>query len=176
VVDRHNVELGTAEEMVRKLEGQKMTLKTNEEYATMQRQIDAKRAEMDALESRILEAMEVVENARNGLPPRKAELARREADLAAARSRVDAETAETEGEIAGLQAQWDAFAANVSGKLVREYSITRDRRNGRGLAALSPDNKCQECYISVHPQLMIEVLRGDMIPCPSCNRLLYLLA
>ena len=42
VVDKRNLEMTSVEEVILKLEGQKMTLKTNEEYSAMQRQIEGK--------------------------------------------------------------------------------------------------------------------------------------
>jgi len=173
VVDKRNGDLAALEELLAKLEGQKMTLKTNADYAAMQHQIDGRQEERGQLEERVLEAMEVVDQGKAQLPARKQELEQKQAALDRARARVLARQEGIRQEIQKHQAHWNEIGSGVLDGAMKRYLTIRDHRAGLGLVLLSADNKCQGCFMTVRVQVMNDLIKGSIQTCPHCSRLLY---
>jgi predicted nucleic acid-binding Zn-ribbon protein len=172
-VDQRNVELQQAEDAVRKMLVQQQQLKTNEEYAAMQKQIDGRRAGVGGVEDLILEAMEVLEEGRKAIPVEEERVARSTEELEKVRAAASAEIEKLEAEIGALEKQWEAAAAGLDPDARRLYEQQRNRHRGKAMAAVNDVGISDCCHIALVSQHLNEVMSGRVVQCPSCSRLLY---
>jgi predicted nucleic acid-binding Zn-ribbon protein len=148
--------------------------KKPDEYTAAIREADAARKQISALETQILEQMEVFEKAEAALHERAAEVASlnsdREARLGefdqeteAQTKRLEAERAERERVFSSLPKPMGAMYNRISLR-IRDGIAMAEARNGA----------CAACFMALRPQVMAQVRRADeVIICDNCNRILY---
>lgn len=151
-----------------------MSSKKPEEYTAAIREADAARKQMSALETQILEQMEVFELAETALKERATEiaslnsdrdvrLAQFDQDSAAQIKQLEAERAERERVFSTLPKPMSALYNRISLR-IRDGIAMAEARNGA----------CAACFMALRPQVMAQVRRADeVITCDNCNRILY---
>lgn len=151
-----------------------MAAKKPEEYTAAIREADAARKQISAFETQILEQMEVLEQAEKELKERAPEIANLRADLDARlksfdddaenrRRQLDQARAEREQVINQLPKGMGALYKRIASR-IRDGVAMAEARNGA----------CMACYMSLRPQVMADVRRGqEIITCDNCNRILY---
>ena len=174
IVDRKNVALRAAEDDVNKLSIQLNALKTNEEYQTMQRQIEAKKGEISGIEDEVLESMEVVEKAKIDLPGREAKLKQERQLLAGKEEDLTAELDTMRKQMEDLEAEWQAKSEAVDSQALARYETLRSSLGHTALVAVSPEGICQGCYTKVTSNVLNTAVAGRSIDCNNCHRLIYL--
>ena len=151
-----------------------MSAKKPDEYTAAIREADAARKQISALETQVLEQMEAFENAEK-------ELAERAPDVEKLRGEMEASFKAFEEQAKLKQQQLEAGRAEHE-RLLRELPkgtsalykrISSRIRDGIALAE-ARNGACTACYMSLRPQVMADVRRGDeIITCDNCNRILY---
>jgi len=156
-----------------KFREQAMAVKTNQEYAAVQKEINYAQGEIKALEEKILERMLEADEL-------TATLKRADAELASEQKAVEADRRAMASESAELKATRDRLAAERAavveamdkGLLARFESVAR-RRNGVAVAE-ARDGICTICHVRLRPQVFNNVRRNsEIIQCDSCQRILY---
>jgi predicted nucleic acid-binding Zn-ribbon protein len=174
--DTHSKEvtLRGAEEEVSKLATQLNRVSTNKEYAALQHEIAAKKADASRIEDQVLMAMadlEQLEREVRELDQSISQIQREQADEAKG---IDKDVADLDRRIGELHDGRSGAAGKVDPALLDEYERVAAKR---GASALAPvvGNACQGCFMQLPPQ-MGHSLRGgrDIVRCPSCTRILYL--
>jgi len=145
------------------------------EYETAMRETDALQKQIAAFETQVVEKMTAFEEVEKELEERSDEIntidTKREAalkefdtDLAASKKELDSETKKREGVFVTLPAQ----LASVYNRMAQ--------RSRDGIAVAEVVNgSCSACFMSLRPQMQVEVKRGDqIITCESCTRILYM--
>ncbi len=145
------------------------------EYETAMRETDALQKQIAAFETQVVEKMTAFEEVEKELEERSDEIntidTKREAalkefdtDLAASKKELDSETKKREGVFVTLPAQ----LASVYNRMAQ--------RSRDGIAVAEVINgSCSACFMSLRPQMQVEVKRGDqIITCESCSRILYM--
>ena len=148
---------------------------TNEkEYTAAIREADAARKHASQLETHILEQMEAVETAERRMAELEPEVsklrAERDEQVAAFEVRVKREAEEVEEcqrerarLLAELPKPMGALYDRIS-KRIRDGVAVAEARNGA----------CTACFMSLRPQVMADIRRGEeIIICDNCNRILY---
>jgi predicted nucleic acid-binding Zn-ribbon protein len=135
---------------------------------------DAARKQISALETQVLEQMEVFEGAEKELAERAPEVERLRVEMEASfkafdeqakaqQKLLDAGRAEHEKLLRELPKATSALYDRIS-KRIRDGIALAEARNGA----------CMACYMSLRPQVMADVRRGaEIITCDNCNRILY---
>jgi predicted nucleic acid-binding Zn-ribbon protein len=144
------------------------------EYETAMREIDSMQKQIAAFETQIVEKMTAAEEVEKELADRADEIntldAKRaegigafEAELAAAKKEFDSESAKRKEVFDTLPAQ----LASVYNRLAQ--------RSRDGIAVAEVVNaSCSACFMSLRPQMMLEVKRMNaIVTCESCTRILY---
>lgn len=144
------------------------------EYETAMRETDALQKQIAAFETQIVEKMTALEEVEKELEERAEEinsidgkraeaLKTFESELAVGKKEFDADTKKREEAFATLPAQLAAI-----------YNRMAQRsRDGIAVAAVI-NGSCSACFMSLRPQMQVEVKRGDqIITCESCTRILY---
>jgi uncharacterized protein len=148
---------------------------TNEkEYTAAIREQDAARKHLSQLETQILEQME----ASDGADKRMAEL---EPEVAKLRAGRDEQLVAFEREVASQQAELERCRRErerLLSELPKPMSALYNRISARirdGVAVAQARNgSCTACFMSLRPQIMADVRRGEeIITCDNCSRILY---
>ena len=145
------------------------------EYETAMREMDALQKQIAAFETQIVEKMTAVEEVDKELEQRADEInsidSKREEALAAFDTQFAADTAEYERETGGREAVF----STLPGQLASVYNRLAQRsRDGIAVAEVV-NGSCSACFMSLRPQMLVEVKRGEqIITCESCTRILYI--
>jgi predicted nucleic acid-binding Zn-ribbon protein len=144
------------------------------EYETAMRETDALQKQIAAFENQIVEKMSAGEEVDKVLESRADEInshdAKRDEALAAFDKEVNAANVELESETAKRDEVFKTLPANLAAVYNRLAQRSRD-----GIAVAEVVNgSCSACFMSLRPQMALEVKRGDQIvTCESCTRILY---
>jgi predicted nucleic acid-binding Zn-ribbon protein len=148
---------------------------TNEkEYTAAIREADAARKHASQLETQILEQMESVEGAEKRMAELEPEVAKlrqeRDERVAAFEQQVERERQELED----CGRERERLLAELPKPMAAMYDrISKRIRNGVAVAE-AKNGACTACFMSLRPQVMSIVRRGDeIVTCDNCNRILY---
>ena len=156
-----------------KFREQAMSVKTNQEYHAIQKEIEFAQTEMKAAEDAVLEKMLEGDDLTAGVK-------RAEADLAAEQKKVDAEKKAIAAEAGELKAALEKLAAEradvvraLTPQVLATFELVANRRNGVAIAE-ARNGICTICHVRLRPQVFNNILRNDqIIQCDSCNRIMY---
>ena len=161
---------GRAERAERNL----MSSKKQDEYTAAIREADAARKQISTLETQILEQMEILENAEAALSERADEIATLNSDREARLKASDEETRRQSEQLVAAHKERDQVFANLPKPLSAMYSRISARIRDGVAVAEARNRSCTACFMSLRPQVMAEIRRGeDIITCDNCGRILY---
>jgi predicted nucleic acid-binding Zn-ribbon protein len=159
------------EALLRKLEGQQHQVKTNLAYTALLHEMDASRAAISDCETRILEAMEVIEGARGELRAAEAGAERARAELEAESRALEAREKELDAGIARLRGIRDAATPGIEPRLLAQYEKIAAR--SWPAVVFVRNEVCGGCKMDIPSQSFIEILRGErVVICGNCRRIL----
>lgn len=170
---RHEAAVADREALVKKLEGQQHQIKTNEAYKVLLHEIDQARAAISDAETRILEAMEGIESCRAELERARAG-AKAIDERTAQQERVHAEREKALDEKLGnLRRDREIVVRGVDPAQLARYDRIATRR--RPAVALAVKGSCVGCHVTIPPQTILELRRGEGLhTCGNCQRILVL--
>ena len=156
-----------------KFREQAMSVKTNQEYHAIQKEIGFAQTEMKTAEDAVL--VQMIEG-----DDLTAAVKRAEADLAAEQKKVDADRKAMAAEASELKASLEALAterthvvAALTPQVLATFELVARRRNGVAIAE-ARDGICTICHVRMRPQVFNNVRRNDqIIQCDSCQRIFY---
>lgn len=161
---------GRAERAERNL----MSSKKPDEYTAAIREADAARKQISALETQILEQLEQLEQAEAALNERAAEIASLNSDREAKLKAFDDETGTIGDQLATARKEREEVFAALPKPLSALYSRIGARIRDGVAVAEARNRSCSACFMSLRPQMMAEIRRGDeIITCDNCGRILY---
>ena len=167
-------EISEQKTRVERAERNLMSSKKPEEYTAAIREADAARKQISALETQILEQMEIYERAENSLKERADEIASlntdREVRLKTFDDSTKGQSDQLQMSIAERDRIFNALPKQLSGQYKR---ISARIRNGIAVAE-ARNGSCTACFMALRPQAMSQVRRGEeLVTCDNCNRILY---
>lgn len=169
--DAAELDLKAGEEALKRLANQMNILKTNKEWDTIRRQMDAQRGWNRDSENKELALMEQIE-------AKNAELAMHASQVEELEKSSAAESASVEKELAELKVRFDELNAERA-KLTpnvpdKELAIYNRIAGTRGTAIAYIENvTCSLCYMRLPAQFINLALIGrELTCCPSCGRIL----
>jgi len=161
---------GRAERAERNL----MSSKKPDEYTAAIREADAARKQISALETQILEQMEQLEQAEGSLKERADEIATMNSDREAKLKAFDEESGTIGERLATARKEREEVFAGLPKALSAQYSRIGARIRDGVAVAEARNRSCSACFMSLRPQMMAEIRRGDeIITCDNCGRILY---
>ena len=166
-------ELQTAETRIDKYREQEMQVKTNEQLWAIQGEIRGVEAEVERIETGILEEMERADAGSRAIEAAKQQLSATEARVAAAIAQVDEREKQAVAEAERDRTRIQELREGV-GELLDPYDRVKSVRAGVGIAEIGPDGNCQACRVRLRPQLVLEAGRMDEpCQCENCRRILF---
>jgi uncharacterized protein len=151
-----------------------MSSKKQDEYTAAIREADAARKLISQLETQILEKMEAFEQAESKLKEREPEMARLSTEMQARIKEFEEQTRTQEEQLEVNRRERERLVATLPKNMSTLYNrISARIRDGIAVAE-ARNGSCTACFMSLRPQVMAEVRRGDdVITCDNCNRILY---
>jgi len=161
---------GRAERAERNL----MSSKKPDEYTAAIREADAARKQISTLETQILEQMESLDKAEAALNERADEIATLNSDREARLKAFDELTQQQSRQLATARADREQVFASLPKAMSTMYSRISARIRDGVAVAEARNRSCTACFMSLRPQVMAEIRRGeDIITCDNCGRILY---
>jgi uncharacterized protein len=161
---------GRAERAERNL----MSSKRQDEYTAAIREADAARKQISALETQILEQMEQLDQTQAALTERADEIASLNSDREARLKAFDDETRTNAERLTVARKEREEVFANLPKPTSNLYSRIKARIRDGVAVAEARNRSCTACFMSLRPQVMAEIRRGeDIITCDNCGRILY---
>jgi uncharacterized protein len=161
---------GRAERAERNL----MSSKKQDEYTAAIREADAARKQISALETQILEQMEILEKAEAALNERAAEIASLNSDREARLKAFDDEKGSIGERLVAARKEREEVFANLPKPMSNLYSRIKARIRDGVAVAEARNRSCTACFMSLRPQVMAEIRRGEeVLTCDNCGRILY---
>lgn len=144
------------------------------------READAVERELEVVRRTLKDRETERDRLRDAIEHRKGAVAKHDKDFEELRKyaseqeqKARAQMETLEAERSGILTGRDATAAEISGEVLRRYDMIRKKRAGIGVSKVE-GIICSACHVSLPPQQMIKVRRGDsMEQCPRCLRILY---
>lgn len=169
------VELAASVEHLREREAKLYAIKTNKEYQAALKEISEGKRINREREDRILAGMERIEALTQEITQLGATFAEKESAFRSAQEAVRTEETALRERMARETARRPELLARIEKDVLRKYNSVR-RHYAQALAGVA-EGICQGCSRRVPPQLYNEMLRREGFKvCPSCQRLLYVLA
>jgi predicted nucleic acid-binding Zn-ribbon protein len=151
-----------------------MSSTKQDEYTAAIREADAARKHISQLETQILEKMEAFEQAESQLKEHEPEMQRLSAEMQVRVKEFEEQTRTQAEELAANRAERERLAATLPKPMSSLYNRISTRIRDGIAVAEARNNSCTACFMSLRPQVMAEIRRGeDVITCDNCNRILY---
>jgi predicted nucleic acid-binding Zn-ribbon protein len=144
------------------------------EYETAMRETDALQKQIAAFETQIVEKMTASEEIEKELESRADEINSHDSKRDEALAAFDAEVSKSKTEFEAAAANREEIFRTLPGNLASVYNrLVQRSRDGIAVAEVV-NGSCSACFMSLRPQVSLEVKRGDqIITCESCTRILY---
>jgi predicted nucleic acid-binding Zn-ribbon protein len=151
-----------------------MSSKKQDEYTAAIREADAARKQISTLETQILEQMEALEKSEASLSERADEIASLNSDRDARLQSFDDETRQQADKLVSARAEREQLLSILPKPMGSLYNrISKRIRDGVAVAE-ARNGACMACFMSLRPQAMAQVRRGEeVVTCDNCNRILY---
>ena len=156
-----------------KFREQAMSVKTNQEYHAIQKEIEFAQTEMKAAEDAVLEKMLEGDDLTAGVKRAEAELAAEQKKIDAEKKAMAAEAGELKAALEKLAAERAEVVRALTPQVLAVFELVANRRNGVAIAE-ARDGICTICHVRLRPQVFNNILKNDqIIQCDSCNRIMY---
>jgi predicted nucleic acid-binding Zn-ribbon protein len=143
-------------------------------YEAAIRERDAARKHISDLETKILEQMETFEQAERDLQEREPEFARLRAERDERLRAFEEQTGTWSQEVEAGRQERERLFSTLQPNAKRIYNYISGRIRDGVAVAEARNGSCSACFMSLRPQAMAEIRRGEeIIQCENCNRILY---
>ena len=129
---------------------------------------------IETLEEPILQAMLVVEEDSQRVVAARGDLERITSEQAHRFGELGEEQAALSAQLDGLLAETTAARSKIPVQHLEIYDRIRQRSGGLAVTILKGD-ECGMCGVELTSQLAQQVRRGEVLTCPTCNRILHIM-
>ncbi len=145
------------------------------EYETAMRETDALQKQISAFETQIVEKMTAVEELDTDLESRSEEINSLDAKREAALAEFEKEVKTAKTHLASEEKKRALVFDTLPPQLASVYNRLAQRsRDGIAVAEVV-NSSCSACFMSLRPQMQLEVKRMNaIVTCESCTRILYI--
>lgn len=172
-LSKKNVDLKAAEDLLKKYLNQLFELRSNEEYARMQRQIELQREKITSTEDEILDLMEEIEDLKMKRPKEEEDLKRIKENVRRRIKALERELMDLDDLILRLQDERTTRLKKVPRGLVPKYEKLRQLRGGSVVVHVL-NGTCGGCHVALPIQVVNDLkVRRSFAVCENCGRLLY---
>jgi predicted nucleic acid-binding Zn-ribbon protein len=149
-------------------------VKKNDEYKALQNQIAHDTSAKSKVEEEILVSMQEVETRTAALVKLEGEAKRFSGEVVALQQQIDNEALSQKAQLEELE----TAIIHAEHTIPEQYRVQYRRivaRYGADALAICEDGSCHGCFTSLTPQMVNDLMNGEVLSfCLSCGRLLYL--
>lgn len=168
------LELASKEEAIKKLQVQLYQLKTNKEYQAMIKEIDGLKADASVIEDNVLQLLEEIDKAKNGIASFKQKLQEEERIFNEQKKNIQDRIKQIDERLAQLEARRIQIIPQIDAKILSQYERILLNRDGLAIVSVS-NNSCRGCNMFVPPQVINLIKMYErIVTCEVCNRMLYI--
>lgn len=175
-IDRRNkeLELKTKEEELKKHQSEIFSVKTNEAYTALLKEIEGGKKLKNDIEDTVLAVMEQEDALLTEEKIRKEELAKNKEEVTQQQKELENKLQRLKQNLQEVQSEQKEKIANINAEIFKRYQRIREKKDGVAVVPVA-DRFCGGCSIALPPQLINDVLKGeDLVACRNCLRILYL--
>jgi uncharacterized protein len=166
-------DVSVGEGKISKYREQMLSVKTNEEYKAIQKEIEHAQAAIRKVEDEILNLMMEAETSQNEVKAAEIRLKEDQQRVNEERKELEKVNQQDVSALEAYQTERREIEKLVSSDLLPRYERVRNHRGGIGVAA-AKDYMCDVCKVRIRPQVFQEIMRNDqLIACDACQRILY---
>lgn len=171
--DELSLQLKTNEARIEELKLRLNAAASNKEFNIIKGQIDADTVSNSVLEDEILEALEKVDDSTAALAAMEQGVKDAEEQTRQAIQQVSDAEPGLRDESAQLNELIREAETTIPAKVSEQYRRLV-QTHGAGAMADVTNSVCGNCYVTITPQMMVQLRTGTVIFCNSCGRMLYL--
>lgn len=175
-VDKKNeeLELKTKEEELKKHQSELFSIKTNEAYTALLKEIEEGKRLKNDIEDTVLAVMEQEDALLAQEKIKKEELAKKKEEVTKQQKELEDKLQRLKQNLQEVQSDQKQKIANIKSEIVKRYQRIREKKDGVAVVPIA-DRFCGGCSIALPPQVINDVLKGeDLVACRNCLRILYL--
>lgn len=168
------LELQSKEEELRKHQNELFTVKTNEAYAALLKEIEEAKKLIDTMEDTILATMEKEDTLLAEEKIRKEEIAKKKEEVTRQQKELEEKLQRLNQNLQEVQLEQKEKVAKIESEVLNRYQKIREKKDGMAVVPIV-DGFCGGCSIVLPTQLINDVLSGkELVACRNCLRILYL--
>ncbi|YCM45249.1 C4-type zinc ribbon domain-containing protein [Verrucomicrobiaceae bacterium 227] len=171
-----NVELdiGTRRNSIERLKVQQFETKKNDEYTKLGEEVIRYTAQVDDLETRELELMELADEHRAAIESAKTALAKTQTFVDEEIAELETRLNERKQELIEAESLRAEKAHAIDEDLLSTYKRLFDKRKGDAVMHVTSDKSCTSCHIQVTPATYAAAQSGaEMAHCDNCGAILF---
>lgn len=166
-------ELEDSQNAVKQREAKLFQIKTNKEYQAAIHEIAETKRVNKEVEDAVLKLMEEAEPLKTKIAALGPQVEARQKELTEQKQAMAQEAEILKVKLAAAKQVLAEKMQGLDKELLAKYEVARTR-NPDAVAYIE-SGACRGCYLSLRPQLVIEVQRlNDLHACPNCQRLLFI--
>jgi len=175
-LDRKNkeLELKSREEELKKHQSELFSVKTNEAYTALLKEIEEGKKIKDSIEDTVLAVMEQEDALLAEEKIKKEELAKKKETVTKQQKELEDRLQRLGQNLQEVQSEQKQKTAEIKAEIFKRYQKIREKKDGVAIVPVA-HGFCGGCSIALPPQLINDVLKGeDLVACRNCLRILYL--
>ena len=150
-----------------------MAVKTNVEFAAVQKEIAYAQGEIKSLEDGVLERMLEADELTAALKKAEADLAAEQKAADSGRRAMTAEHVELQASVDRIAVERAALVGALDKSVLSLFEQIARKRNGIAVAE-ARQGVCTICHVRLRPQVFNNIRRNDSIlQCDHCNRIMF---
>lgn len=160
-------------ERMKTLKKKMPTIKSNEEYSALLRELDNSQKIIDDAEERVLFLLEKIDELKKTFPEKEDNLKKKEAEIASERESIQKEKIQLEKEILDLKKDRQKIVGEISPDWLSIYNHIASQRGGKAIVQVVGVS-CGGCNMEVRPKVLQDIkMSEDIIYCENCHRILF---
>ena len=168
------LELKTTEEELKKHQSELFTIKTNEAYTALLKEIEAEKKLKNEIEDTVLAAMEEEDVLLAKEKIKKEEIAKKKEAVTRGQKELQDKLQRLNQNLQEVESEQKQKIASIGPEIFKSYQRIREKKDGVAVVPIV-DGFCGGCSIVLPPQLVNDVLRGEeLVACRNCLRIIYL--
>lgn len=149
-------------------------VKNNKEYQALLVSIDHLNVERSALEDKMIEALEKIDESKTTLKELKEGYRQFEAQMNRQKMVIDERGVRKENELKKLTEEKKLLLDQIDSDMLKRYKHVQTLRGGGAAVAAVMNEVCKGCNMNIPPQMFNELQRYEsLIVCPNCQRIIY---
>ncbi len=167
------MDLQSIEDEIKKNQAELNSIKTNEAYAAMLREIEQKKDKKGKLEEVVLSIMERIDVINDEKRSANQTLKQDEEKFKEDKANLENELAQLKDNANKIRAEKDEESKGIDSNTLDLYEKIRKSKHGLAVVPVNEDS-CGGCHISIPAGKLSEII-GDkeLVRCENCNRILY---